>query len=98
MSAYNMMKQLYISAFDMELYISPDHWHEIMTRTWPEYMPVPLSDEDNHPCSLTHIFSDQHPAAYYSFKWSEMIAADIIEEFKEADFTNEEKVAEKGKR
>ncbi|XP_064619158.1 uncharacterized protein LOC135482749 [Lineus longissimus] len=98
MSAYKMMKQLYISAFDMELYISPDHWHEIMTRTWPEYMPVALSDEDNHPCSLTHIFSDQYPAAYYSFKWSEMIAADIMEEFKEVGFSDVEKVAEKGKR
>ena len=35
-------------------------------------MPIPLSDEDNHPCSMTAIFSDQYAAAYYSMLWAEV--------------------------
>ena len=51
---------------------SEDHWYTTMQRLWPEFVPMPLSDEDNHPCSLTAIFSDQYPAAFYSIKWSEV--------------------------
>ena len=97
-SAYDMMRQLYLSAYDMEIYISKKHWHDAMTRVWAEYMPLPLSQDDNHPCSFTHIFSDQYPAAYYSYKWSEMIAADIFAAFEEGGLEDPEKVRAMGAR
>ena len=86
LSAYDTMKQLYLSALDLELYVSEEHWQRVVPRVWAQYMPVQLNDkeEDNHPCSMTAIFSDQYPAAYYSLKWSEMIAADVFETFEEA--------------
>ena len=96
--AYDMMRQLYLSAYDMEIYISNTHWHDAMTRAWAEYMPLPLSDDDNHPCSFTHIFSDQYPAAYYSYKWSEMIAADIFAAFQEVGLEDPQKVRAMGAR
>lgn len=43
-----------------------------MNRIWDDYMLLPLNEDDAHPCSFTHIFSDQHSAAYYSHKWSEV--------------------------
>ena len=43
-----------------------------MQRCWAAYMPIESPPEDHHPCSLTAIFSDQYPAAYYSFKWAEV--------------------------
>lgn len=88
MSAYDTMRQLYFSAYDMELYISSEHWSRLMPRVWKQFLPLPLHEDDNHPCSLTAIFSDQYPAAYYSFKWSEMIAADIFKAFEEAGLEN----------
>ncbi|GAB1603422.1 probable cytosolic oligopeptidase A [Argonauta hians] len=90
MIGFDMMRQLYLSALDMELYISKDHWHSIMNNVWDEYMLLPLNEYDCHPCSFTHIFSDQHPAAYYSHKWSEMIAADIFAAFEEVGLDNTE--------
>ena len=97
-TAYDMMRQLYLAAFDMEIYISKNHWHDAMSRVWEEYMPLPLSQDDNHPCSFTHIFSDQYPAAYYAYKWSEMIAADVFSAFKEEGLEDKDKVRMLGRR
>ncbi|XP_076435405.1 uncharacterized protein LOC143275299 [Babylonia areolata] len=97
-TALDTMRQLYLSAFDMEIYISKNHWHDAMTRVWAEYMPLPLSRDDNHPCSFTHIFSDQYPAAYYAYKWSEMIAADLFAAFKEQGLEDAGKMRELGGR
>ncbi|XP_076453908.1 uncharacterized protein LOC143289021 [Babylonia areolata] len=92
LSAFDMMRQLYLSAFDMEVHLSQTHWHDVMTHLWEEYMPLPLSRDDNHPCSFTHIFSDQYPAAYYSFKWADMIAADVFAAFREEGLDNAKRV------
>ncbi|KAL5018692.1 hypothetical protein ScPMuIL_004414 [Solemya velum] len=98
LSAFDMMNQLYFSAFDMEIHLSKTHWHDVMTSTWESYVPAPLTEDNYHPCSFTHIFSDQYPAAYYSYKWSEMIAADIFDAFHEVGFDNQEKILAVGKR
>ncbi|XP_064606141.1 uncharacterized protein LOC135471020 [Liolophura sinensis] len=98
MCSYDMMRQVYLSAFDMEIHISKENWFELMERVWAQYMPLPLNDQDNHPCSFTHIFSDQYPAAYYSYKWSEMISADVLGAFLEVGLDDAEKVAAVGKR
>ena len=97
-SAYDMMRQLYLSAFDMEIYLSDNHWHDIMTRVWVDYMPIPLSADDNHPCSFTHVFSGQHAAAYYSYKWSEMMGADMFAAFQEGGLDNAKKLQTIGAR
>ncbi|CAH1793755.1 unnamed protein product [Owenia fusiformis] len=98
MSSYDMVRQLYFAAYDMEVYVSKDYWADIMRRLWPEFIPVPLNEEDFHPCSMTQIFSDQYPAAYYSYKWAEMISADVFSQFEAAGFENKKEVAEVGKR
>jgi Zn-dependent oligopeptidase len=52
--------------------ISEEHWSRTMRRVWKQFMPLPLHDDDHHPCSFSPIFADQYAAAYYSIKWSEV--------------------------
>lgn len=49
-----------------------DTWYSTMCRLWPEFMPLPLSDDDNHPCSFSAIFSDPFAASFYSLTWAEV--------------------------
>ena len=53
--------------------LSTEHWSRAMQRVWKQFMPLPLNDDDMHPCSFTPIFSDQYAASYYSIKWSEVV-------------------------
>ncbi|KAH9514402.1 hypothetical protein Btru_025153 [Bulinus truncatus] len=95
---FDMMYQLYVSALDMELYMTTAQWKNIVIQLWETFVPVPLSDQDNLPCSMTPIFCDIYPAAYYSHKWSEMIAADLFAAFKEAGLNNEKEIKALGRR
>lgn len=98
MIGFDMMRQIYLSALDIEFHISKHHWHEVMEHVWSEYMLLPLNEDDYHPCSFTHIFSDQHPASYYAHKWSEMIAADVFAAFEEAGIGQKEVMTIIGRR
>ncbi|ELU16982.1 hypothetical protein CAPTEDRAFT_224112 [Capitella teleta] len=98
MRGYDTMRQLYFSAYDMELNISDEHWSVMMENVWREYMPLPLSKEDNHPCSLTQLFTDDFAGAYYSHLWSKMIGADIMSAFEEVGFDDMQQLSSVGKR
>ncbi|XP_041362646.1 probable cytosolic oligopeptidase A [Gigantopelta aegis] len=98
MAGFDMMRMLYYSAYDMEVHISKNHWNPLMQQTWDKFMPVPLNEEDNHPCSLMEIFSDMQAASLYGHKWSEMIAADLFATFEEVGLDNEEKIKALGRR
>ncbi|CAL1542791.1 unnamed protein product [Lymnaea stagnalis] len=95
---FDMMYQLYVSAFDMEIYMTKTQWKTIMTQLWEMFLPIPLDDKDSLPCSMTPIFCEMYPAAYYSHKWSEMIAADLFAAFKEVGFQNEQEIKVLGRR
>ncbi|KAK0056165.1 oligopeptidase A [Biomphalaria pfeifferi] len=97
---FDMMYQLYISAFDMELYMTKPQtqWKSIMLQLWESYLPVPFNEQDNLPCAMTPIFCEIYPAAYYSHKWSEMIAADLFAAFKEAGLNNDKEMKALGRR
>jgi len=69
-----------------------------MQVVWSEFMPLPLHDDDHHPCSMTAIFCDQYAAAYFSLVWAEMIAADVFKAFDETGLENQDKIAVVGKR
>ena len=43
-----------------------------MQRIWPQFMPLPLDDDDNHPCSFSAIFADPFAASFYSLTWAEV--------------------------
>jgi len=52
--------------------VKEDSWHTIMHRIWPQFMPLPLHDDDAHPCSFSAIFADPFSAAFYSLTWAEV--------------------------
>jgi len=49
-----------------------DTWYTTMQRMWPQFMPMPLDDNDSHPCSFSAIFSDPFSASFYSLTWAEV--------------------------
>jgi len=49
-----------------------DSWHTTMGRMWPQFMTMPLHDEDHHPCSFSAIFADPFSASFYSLTWAEV--------------------------
>jgi len=102
---YDMMFQLFLASFDLDCYnitrptLSTNvDWTKIQKRLWPSFMPLPLDKADNAPCSMSPIFSGMYPASYYSHKWSEMIAADLLAAFREVGLHNTVEIKKLGKR
>lgn len=97
MAGLDLCRELYLSTLDLELHTSKDFWLEIMRRLWPQFQCFTLHKLDVHPCSFTQIFVEEWGAAYYSYIWAKMIAADIYSAFHEVR-ENEEQVSVIGKR
>jgi oligopeptidase A len=66
LSGYNLSRELYVAALDLELHSSKDFWLDVVKRMWPEYYVFPLDKKDAHPCSMTSIFSGEWGSAYFS--------------------------------
>ncbi|XP_067137143.1 uncharacterized protein [Centruroides vittatus] len=98
MAGYTLAEQLYKSALDLELYSKRDFWLDISRHVWMCYMPLPFDRDDNHLCSFREIFCDEFPASYFSFLWSEMVAADVFSAFWEVGLDNKKQIKEIGRR
>jgi oligopeptidase A len=98
MIAHDVLRQLYLSAFDLEIHTNATNYYDAMVKLWPLFTPIPLHNRDFHPCSFEQIYSEQLASAYYSHKWSEMIASDLFKAFKEVGLNDKDKVSALGKR
>lgn len=98
MITHDVLRQLYLSAFDLEIHTNGTNYYDAMVKLWPSFTPIPLHNRDFHPCSFEQIFSEQLASAYYSHKWSEMIAADLFNAFKEVGFNDKDKLAALGRK
>ncbi|XP_078046938.1 uncharacterized protein LOC144475186 [Augochlora pura] len=83
LAGYNLCKELYLSRFDLEMHSCDDFWNDIMNRIWSKYFVLPQHKKDCHICSFDIVFSGDYAASYYSNIWSQMIAADLFNVFKE---------------
>ncbi|XP_052819986.1 uncharacterized protein LOC128245796 [Mya arenaria] len=100
MKGFDMCHQLYKSAFDIENHLAHDnYWKDIQMDMYKLFMPLEIHKEDWIWCSDPTLWmSDAFAAAYYLHIWSEMLAANIMEEFTVSGFDNEKQLAKVGMR
>ncbi|TRO50887.1 M3 family peptidase, partial [Candidatus Bathyarchaeota archaeon] len=103
MAASAMLRQLEFGMTDIELHTrfnpngseSPFEVHRrIATRT---NILKPM-EGDHFLCAFGHIFAGGYAAGYYSYKWAEVLSADVFSAFEEVGLENTDKVKELGKR
>ncbi|XP_064477844.1 uncharacterized protein LOC135391509 [Ornithodoros turicata] len=99
MVALDLCFELYYSALDLELYTRKDYWGDLVKHLWPQLIPrFDLDKRDCHLCSFTPIITDVYPAAFFSFFWSKMIAADVFTAFQDARLQEGGDISHVGKR
>eukprot|EP00927_Polykrikos_kofoidii_P059652 TRINITY_DN54794_c0_g1_i1.p1 TRINITY_DN54794_c0_g1~~TRINITY_DN54794_c0_g1_i1.p1 ORF type:complete len:807 (+),score=139.98 TRINITY_DN54794_c0_g1_i1:158-2422(+) len=85
-----MLRQLQIGALDMELHarydpemadVGPFDVQRAIAAKYAVMAPLP---EDRFLCAFSHIFAGGYAAAYYSYKWAEVLSADAFAAFEEA--------------
>ncbi|KAL4239344.1 hypothetical protein ACF0H5_000161 [Mactra antiquata] len=84
LSAYDMCHELYKCAFDIDCHLDhkEKYWRDIQEEVYKLFMPIELHTEDWIWCSDTTLWLGKtHAAAYYQYIWSQMLAANIFEEF-----------------
>lgn len=101
MAGSQLLRQLYFSLLDLELYDSYDgsiSVRDIQKRIAAEYTAIAPLPEDAFLCTFSHIFAGGYAAGYYSYKWAEVLSADAFAAFEEAGLTNEMELARLGKK
>ena len=103
-SASAMLRQLIFATVDMTLhahYPNPQKWadvHALDHAIAQEYSPMKPLDEDRFLCAFSHIFGGGYAAGYYSYKWSEVMSADLFAAFEEAGRDDAQAIAREGRR
>lgn len=98
-----MMRQLELGMTDMELHhrFEPggsESAFEVHHRISEQTGLLPPLGDDRFLCAFLHIFAGPYAAGYYSYKWAEVLSADIFAAFEEAGLDNEQSAAEMGRR
>ena len=84
MAAWYQMRQLSLGRFDLELHVNYTKYEnsndlegdlqKILIKYTPTYTTTPPLIIN----SFDHIFSGGYAAAYYSYKWAEVLEADVF--------------------
>jgi oligopeptidase A len=101
-AATAMLRQLEFGMTDMDLHSvfnpfgdeTPFQVHERISR---ETNVLPPMEEDHFLCAFGHIFAGGYAAGYYSYKWAEVLSADLYSVFQEAN-DGEDEVKRLGQR
>lgn len=97
-----LMRQLEFSLFDFVLHqkfsadlSKTDEIQAVLDeiRSKTALMPVPKFNRFQN--TFSHIFGGSYAAGYYSYLWSEVLAADVFEQFKESQKVFNQEVAKK---
>lgn len=85
--AHAQMRQLSFGALDLALHIDYDPDGEtdpvdFVNQVRERFVARPELSRDNFVCAFSHIFAGGYAAAYYSYKWSEVLEADAFTRFK----------------
>lgn len=97
MSAYYQIRQLQYGTIDMKYHtLTEDLTDDVVTFEKNAIAPlstVPYVDGTCSATSFTHIFNGGYSAGYYSYKWSEVLAADAFSKFEEDGIFNQQTAA-----
>ena len=103
MAARAMVRQLEFGLTDMELHSSfdPDGDEtafDVHKRIAKKTKAIPPLEDDHFLCAFSHIFAGGYAAGYYSYKWAEVLSADIFSAFEAVGLDNEKEVVQLGKK
>jgi len=101
MAASQMLRQLYFSLLDIEIYENADEKfsvREMQRRIAADYTVLAPLPDDAFLCSFSHIFAGGYAAGYYSYKWAEVLSADAFAAFEEAGLDNAAALTQLGAR
>jgi oligopeptidase A len=87
-SAMMMVRQLEFALFDFRLHAEyrPGESTDIVAlwqKIRSEVAVVPVPDFARFPHAFSHIFAGGYAAGYYSYKWAEVLSADVYSAFRE---------------
>jgi len=102
-SASVMLRQLQLGMTDMALHHGYDPANgetpfEVERRILSITSLLPPLPENRFLCSFQHIFAGGYSAGYYSYKWAEVLSADVFGAFEDAGLDDEHAVAGIGRR
>lgn len=97
----NTLRQLTLGIIDMLLHTDYDpngvvSVFEVQRQVMEKTAVLPMLEQDRMLCSFQHIFAGGYAAGYYSYKWAEVLAADVFSAFEEAGLDNEQTIQQVG--
>ncbi|MES0324411.1 MAG: M3 family metallopeptidase [Candidatus Bathyarchaeia archaeon] len=103
MAGSAMVRQLEFGLTDMKLHSTYDpdglvHPFEVHREIAKRTQVLEPLKEDHFLCAFTHIFAGGYAAGYYSYKWAEVLSADLYSAFEFAGFEKPDAIQEMGKR
>jgi oligopeptidase A len=103
MAASGMLRQLEFGMTDIELHSTFDpegdiHPFDVHRNVASKTNILEPMKEDHFLCAFTHIFAGGYAAGYYSYKWAEVLSADLYSAFEFTGFEDIEAQKEMGKK
>jgi oligopeptidase A len=103
MAASSMLRQLEFGMTDIELHsrfnpYGKESPFEVYRRIASKTNILEPMKDDHFLCAFTHIFAGGYAAGYYSYKWAEVLSADIFSAFEMVGLKNTEQVKALGKK
>ncbi|MFQ5631934.1 MAG: M3 family metallopeptidase, partial [bacterium] len=94
-SALQMLRQIEFALFDIRLHQQEDLTHaaqiqQILDRVREEVAVVKTPPNNRFQNGFAHIFAGGYAAGYYSYKWAEVLSADVFSAFEEEGIFNRE--------
>ncbi|ALO44718.1 M3 family metallopeptidase [Pseudohongiella spirulinae] len=88
-SGMKSVRQLEFALFDFALHQQPcddarDFVAEILQQTRTKTAVYPVPDYNRFQNSFSHIFAGGYAAGYYSYKWAEVLSADVFSRFEQS--------------